>query len=578
MSFQLQTHDRPPVDLDSSKTSLPALDSERHQIVQKHHERVTRIVNRIRRKLQPLAKGNPNGREAHDLAAVNESFEYFERAVAFFISDGLSAHAISQHQGLKNAPAWLRGTIPNQILRRDPKRRKRLQRPITLPVGESPEFAYILGAYLATVKKSNRSDSKATVFSTTDHTHAERLLECFQSTCSAEVRITSACDRKGIQHHSIRRVPVQLTDVLKQRTGYSTRVPQEFTLSRSERWQFLKGFFGFCGGTVIQKEGRYQLQKQNNPSLLNEVAGYLFEFGVAANVTSGQYSSLIINDQHQIFAFRDLKLLPNGPKRIRLDQLDRSHWKANSFQPDVYKAVRGLGEQLGYPEHANSYRVWKSYVAEHADRERIDLDTVTRFLNGKEPTSVKRERRVKAIMARQTDRRRTARIAQHLLKRVADKGSSPSDLLQVFSGTVNTLAEFAELTGLCAQDLEAWQTEKALPPESALIRMCSAFHCSLPEQVRVNRDKAEMRMVGRELWTKRVTEEILNEELKCSYPGRIPAKLQDMLKFIRLCVTVAYDSASDHQRGIRAARKEAKELIRIHSPAPKTPAPLQGSA
>lgn len=523
--------------------------------------RVETVLDRIQQRYGEAAKKEPDGRPARTLQKAEQAFADYCKAWHLRVA-GHSIESIAPQLGRNSVQAWFSsGAIPNELLRSDPEFRKQKQLPVSIPQTESTEFAYCIGAYLATAKKSTSALRGTITFQHETEIAVATLKQALLTACEI-----STSDKHIGKNQAVVVSRSSLVEYLHSVTSSSSRVPREHVITSAEKLRFLEGFFTFAGGTVLTASPRFQVMRQHNESLMKEVAVLLKQCGVLANVTGGKYSSIIINDQNEIQKFKALNVISAGKRKLKLDAIPPDSGRTRSFSVEDYKLVRKIGSELGFPDNATAYRVYVT-VNEQNSHNRFELETVRRFLEGHEPVSVTRLKKLERYETELFEQRDFERISSALHERFKASGYRMSAVIQLLADCVDGIDSLSQKSRIPAQRITEYISGVRNPYADELATLLKAAHSNGSEALHTAQHSAEQAMIKSNAWDQRIAgykvflTPLLEKELEQEFGRSIPKRIKSDKDFILTCMAIEFEQTATNRS--QAALAEARSIIRV---------------
>ncbi len=319
---------------------------------------------------------------------------------------------------------------------------------VKIPQGYSPDFAYVLGAFAATVR-GERADELIS-FSNKDEECLERLCTALQRSCSYGTHILQHQIR-GVSFPLVAISNPELIRELASDTKWNAYTPWHRLLTRAERLEFLKGFFDFAGGGISEKTDRLTITRKDNHESLIGVGIILKREGVLSHIAIDSSAHLYVEDKNDLRKLACLGVVVNKHLGEPLSLLSQSEVSRNEATPEAYDRVMSKFEELRSRSKDKKAEIYASQVLHAIGVEggipMKELMQAQRWIDGQVPKSVKRLRNLERMESDLLFKPETiASVGRAILARVSSESSSPGKILSAALEWHGTREELARVT------------------------------------------------------------------------------------------------------------------------------------
>jgi hypothetical protein len=355
------------------------------------------------------------GLPSETVARVESDFALFASAHILNLS-GMEPAAIGSQLGTERVIPWLKlKQVPEVLFENDPLRGSHSIKRVTIPSGESAEFAYVLGAHAGTRRLGTRAESIG--FTSGEEKLIERVTAAAERSCGLLLG-RQATVRNGLERVSATSRAHEFVGYLREVTSGNAHVPWRHLQTSGERAEFIRGFLDFSGGTLDIGHHRLIIGRRNNPGLLAEVAIVLKREGILARVSDGAIPSLHIESFHGLTTLRDRELVNAARIREPLLQTLDTPCEFQTGRPEQYAAVMAMADRLGRRGTVSCDNVRRMLQREGDPAGELSLDTIRQWVRGGHvPASVSRLRDLDALEARLFSEERLREIGGAIIKR-----------------------------------------------------------------------------------------------------------------------------------------------------------------
>lgn len=332
-------------------------------------------------------------------------------------ASGTAPSAVGEQLGSERVVKWLKlRQVPEVLFDNDPQRAVHFIKRLTVPTGESSDFAYLLGAHAGTRRLGSMADSVN--FTSGEEHLLDRVSAATLNSCGI-VLGRSRVSRNGRIRFNAGSRAHEFVEYLREVSAGNAVVPWKHIQTSAERREFIRGFLDFSGGTVAVEQHRFIIGRRHNPAILEEVAIVMKREGLLGRVKRGQIPSLHVGSYHGLSLLRELNLV--NAERIRKPLEETLARKPEMFtgQPEQYRAVMAVAERLERRGTAFPEEVRRILELEGSPARELSLDVLRQWVRGGHvPASVVRLQELDALEHRLFPSARIAEIGAQVEARL----------------------------------------------------------------------------------------------------------------------------------------------------------------
>ena len=417
------------------------------------------IVHRVfHRVVDHLEEGSAGGNGAVPDDARQSVLDAFRRYSESWLEhlNGLTPKQVAEKLGMPAARKWINsGFIPGELLGRDPEFLKARVKQASIPQGFSPDFAYILGAFCATVR-IERSDHAVT-FTNQEAAPLRRLQEALKAACQFDGNIIPRRVRDREFEMLAVRSP-NLLPYLGEVTKWNSQLPWERLLTAEERRAFLRGFFDFARGDLSLEEARLNISRSAQSETLAGVCILLQREGIYPRYRLNQTASLVMQDVHDLKKLHALGVVQSEHLAQPLAAIVRSGRDTRDTPLEEYFGIMKAASELRRVAGDAQLKITPGMALRAAGAQspfgaRL-LMQVGRWLNGEEPRAMWRVHELKELESKILPAAELSKIGAAIISRLGSASRSPVAVVRAISEWIGGSQELSGRAGVSHSKIE----------------------------------------------------------------------------------------------------------------------------
>jgi len=256
---------------------------------------------------------------------------------------GIKPYTVERWIKDENVPRDLMWVLNNAARYRD----------LPIPRRESPDFAYILGAY-ATAMKSPGKQFKVVSM---DKEAVEHFRDCIKKVFGVELKVEPSSSTKKTPLYECDMYSLKLISYMREITYANTRVPWEHLGTDEEKLHYLRAIQDLNSGvTHKQVKDRYAGEKRTYPeitetfsyrrSLCEDILLLYKQFGAYPNWKVGEDGliRIFISGRSDIEVAKRVGFTTLRKNRDLEEETSRARYSTQEYGPDEYYAAKALWE------------------------------------------------------------------------------------------------------------------------------------------------------------------------------------------------------------------------------------------